>query len=294
MYDNICKYLAETYPQDMARWLLGEPLPLVQLEPKELALEPIRADSLILLQSSNLILHLEFQTRPDPEIPFRMLDYWTRAQRKFPTRQIKQIVIYLTPSESSLVYQNYYQATKTRHEFELIRLWETEPRTLLQNAGTIPFAVLAEAIDKKKVLQEVANRIESLSNQQARRDIAAASYVLAGLTMSDNIIKQILRSEMMRESVTFQAILQEGRQVGIQEGRQVGIQEGRQEGLQTGQIQGKREMLQRLLTRKFGTLPPQISIQVECLTMPQLEDLAEAILDMQSLTDLEQWCAGLG
>ncbi|APB33082.1 hypothetical protein GlitD10_0768 [Gloeomargarita lithophora Alchichica-D10] len=98
MYDNICKFLAATYPQDLAQWLLGEPIPFSQLQPSELALAPIHADSLILLQSQDLLLHLEFQTRPDPEIPFRMLDYWTRSHRKFPQHHIKQIVLYLKPT----------------------------------------------------------------------------------------------------------------------------------------------------------------------------------------------------
>ena len=74
MYDNTCKFLAETFPTDFATWLLGKPIPLTQLKPSELSLEPIRADSVIFLQSSAIILHIEFQTEPVEEIPFRMAD----------------------------------------------------------------------------------------------------------------------------------------------------------------------------------------------------------------------------
>ncbi len=45
MYDNICKYLAETYPEDIAKWLLGQPIPLVHLPTRELALEPKSVES---------------------------------------------------------------------------------------------------------------------------------------------------------------------------------------------------------------------------------------------------------
>jgi predicted transposase/invertase (TIGR01784 family) len=75
MYDNICKFLAETFSSDFASWLLGEAIELTELSPSELSLEPIRADSLILLQSEATVLHLEFQTEPSAKIPFRMLDY---------------------------------------------------------------------------------------------------------------------------------------------------------------------------------------------------------------------------
>ncbi|GBF80783.1 PEP-CTERM sorting domain-containing protein [Aphanothece sacrum] len=51
MYDNICKFIVEEFSIDIATWLLGEPVELVELSPKELSLEPIRADSLILRQS---------------------------------------------------------------------------------------------------------------------------------------------------------------------------------------------------------------------------------------------------
>jgi len=75
-YDKICKYLAEEYPTEFARWLLAEEITDIQVLKTELSVEPIRADSLTLLQTANQILHLEFQTLPasTPPLPFRMLD----------------------------------------------------------------------------------------------------------------------------------------------------------------------------------------------------------------------------
>jgi predicted transposase YdaD len=55
-YDNTCKFLAETFPSDFASWLLGKAIALTKLEPSELSLEPIRADSVIFLESSEVIL----------------------------------------------------------------------------------------------------------------------------------------------------------------------------------------------------------------------------------------------
>ena len=74
MFDNVRKFLAETFSADLAQWLLGKLIHLTEMSPSELSLEPIRADSLILLQSEGIVLHIEFQTQPDPSIPFRMLD----------------------------------------------------------------------------------------------------------------------------------------------------------------------------------------------------------------------------
>ncbi|HEY9300525.1 MAG TPA: hypothetical protein VIQ31_30010, partial [Phormidium sp.] len=61
-YDNACKYLAEKYPAEFARWLLSVNTTSVQVLKTELTLEPIRADSVTFLQTPNQILHIEFQT----------------------------------------------------------------------------------------------------------------------------------------------------------------------------------------------------------------------------------------
>ncbi|MDJ0677176.1 MAG: flagellar assembly protein H, partial [Calothrix sp. MO_167.B42] len=75
MFDNVCKFLAENFSSDFAGWLLGEPIGLTKLSPTELFVQPIRADALILLESEQTILHIEFQTQPDSEIPCPMADY---------------------------------------------------------------------------------------------------------------------------------------------------------------------------------------------------------------------------
>ena len=273
MFDNICKFLAETYSTDIASWLFGEPILLTKVQPQELAVEPIRADSLILLEAEGLLLHLEFQTKADPQIPFRMLDYWVRGKRRFPDKKMRQVVIYLKETSSDVVFQNKFEESTTHHEFEVIRLWEQPLANFLEFTGMLPFAILVNDGNKERLLQNIAQKIDKIPDQKTRQTIGSATYVLAGLVLEENIIKQILMRDIMRESVTYQAILREGRQ----EGRQ----EGRKEGLVT--------IVLRLLTHKFGTLPPKLHTRITRLHIPRLESLAEAILDFQSIADLELW-----
>ena len=218
MYDNICKFLAETFPADIATWLLGSPIALTQLNPKELSVEPIRADSLIFLQSQDLILHVEFQTQPKADLPFRMADYRLRAYRRFPEQQMHQVVVYLKPSQSPLVDQNCFEIRRLRHEFEIIRLWEQPVESFLEQPGLFPFAVLAQTQSPETTLRQVAQKIDEIPQQRTQAQISASTYVLAGLTLKQEFIQTILRRDIMRESVTYQAILQEGRQEGLQEG----------------------------------------------------------------------------
>ncbi len=107
-YDNTCKFLAENYPADFASWLLGAPVTVTLLDPTELSSEPIRADSLILLESDERILQMEFQTTPKPEVPFRMADYRLRIYRRSPDKRLLQFVIYLCPTQSPWVQQTQF------------------------------------------------------------------------------------------------------------------------------------------------------------------------------------------
>ncbi|MFM6816714.1 MAG: hypothetical protein ACKPKB_10945, partial [Dolichospermum sp.] len=84
-YDNICRYLTDTYPLSFVQWLIAEDIDEIEVLPTELPINPIRADALFRLPKLNRILHLEIQTTPksDTPMPVRMLDYWLRIYRKY-------------------------------------------------------------------------------------------------------------------------------------------------------------------------------------------------------------------
>jgi predicted transposase/invertase (TIGR01784 family) len=64
----------------------------------------------------------------------------------------------------------------------------------------------------------------------------ATTAVFAGLVMAPEMIKTILRSDIMKESAFYQEILQEGRLEGRLEGERKGRLEGEREGkLKVGQ-----------------------------------------------------------
>jgi predicted transposase YdaD len=72
-----------------------------------------------------------------------------------------------------------------------------------------------------------------------------------------------------------------------QEAKQEGRQEGRQEGEQRGKIMALREILYRQIARKFGGVPDSTSTKLEQLSLEQLGVVAEAIIDVSSLEELE-------
>jgi predicted transposase/invertase (TIGR01784 family) len=273
MYDNVCKFLAENYSRDFAQWLLGEPISFTQLSPSELSLEPIRADALILLESDQIILHLEFQTDPDPKMSFRMLDYRTRVYRRFPKKTMRQVVIYLKETSSPLVRENAFILPNTRHEYEVLRLWEIPAEKMLGLSGLLPLANLGKTPNRPEILRQVAAKIDNIEGRTEKSNLAAATAILAGLVLSKEIIGSLLREEIMRESVIYQDIRESGKAQGREEGR-------REEAV---------SLILRLLNRRLGEISSTLGQQIQELSLEQLETLGEALLDFTSLTDLTAW-----
>ena len=273
MFDNVCKFLAENFSRDFASWILGEPERLTILSPTELSLEPIRADALILLQSSEVVLHLEFQTSPDETMPFRMADYRLRVHRRYPNKNMRQVVIYLKSTGSDLVQQNVFSISGLRHEFEVMRLWEQPIADLLKFPGLLPLAVLGRSNDRTQTLQEISLVIDSIENRREQSNIAAATSILAGLVLKKEVIRTILREEIMQESVIYQDIVA------------TATAKGKAEGIKEGEV----SMILRLLKRRLGQVESEDENRLNQLSVKQLETLGEALLDFSNRDDLLTW-----
>ncbi len=267
MFDNVCKFLAENYSSDFAQWVFGEPKGLTVLSPTELSLEPIRADSLIMLQSEDVVLHLEFQTSPDAAIPFRMADYRLRVYRRYPNKDMRQIVIYLKETGSELVQQNSFTISGLRHEFEVIRLWEQPTTDFLQFPGLLPLAVLGQSDNRTQTLREVNSVISTIEDRREKSNVTAATSILAGLVLKKNVIRTILREEIMRESVIYQDI--------------------KEQGIKEGEV----SLVLRLLKKRIGEINAKDESRSTGLSVEQLEALGEALLDFSSSNDLSSWLA---
>lgn len=284
MFDNVCKFLVESFSADFASWLLGTPIVLTELSPSELSLEPIRADALILLASADVVLHIEFQTQPSSDIPFRMIDYRLRVYRRFPQKQMRQVVVYLCETQSTQVLQNRFSIPGTQHEFEVIRLWEQPAAMFLQNPGLFPFATLAQTDDRALMLQQVSQQIDQIADARVQRNVAASTAVLAGLVLERGLIQRVLRREIMKESVIYQ----EWRAEALAEGKAEGKAEGRAEGRAEG-MQRERNLVMRQLTRRLGNLPADLAQTIQDLPIDTVEAIGEALLDFSELNDLVRW-----
>lgn len=117
------------------------------------------------------------------------------------------------------------------------------------------------------MLRELARKVEEIRERRVQSNVAAASAILAGLLLEKAVIHQVLRSDIMHESVIYQEIEAEAR----------------------GEARGKLNLVLRLLTRRIGTLAPETEVQIRRLSLGKLEELSEALLNFSSSTDFEEW-----
>ncbi|HIK13099.1 MAG TPA: Rpn family recombination-promoting nuclease/putative transposase, partial [Oscillatoriaceae cyanobacterium M33_DOE_052] len=189
-YDNLCKYLAEKYPEQIASWALKQPITTpVEVLKTELTLEPIRADSVIFLKSDREILHLEFQVRvpQDRPMPLRMLNYSVRLQWQYGL-PVRQVLIWLVPTSNQAVFETEFRTEFTRHRYQVIRLWEESPEPLLGNSALLPLAVLCATENPTELLSQVAQEVNKIESTDLRQEIAACTQILAGLRFDKQLI----------------------------------------------------------------------------------------------------------
>lgn len=272
LLQSFCRRLAEIFPEDFASWLLGYRVPLTELSPTELLIEPIRVDRVILLQGQNEIVHIEFQTTPKDDVPMRLVDYRLRLHRKFPDKTIHQVVIYLRKTTSERVYQNYFEIAGMYAEFNVIRIWEVPAEELMAFPGLLPFVGLSRSNNPIQTLRRAVREIQNIEDDSQQHEAMAATYVLSGLKFEAAALSQVIRKDIMCESVTYQLILEEGRE----EGRELALQR-------------ERSLLLRLLTKKVGALDEPMRDRISSLSIEQLEALGEALLDFTAVADLEAW-----
>ncbi len=66
-------------------------------------------------------------------------------------------------------------------------------------------------------------------------------------------------------------------------------QDIKEEGKEEGREVEARSLILRQLTRRVGELPQPIRQRVETLSLEQLENLGEALLDFSSMVNLQAW-----
>ncbi|MCX5958781.1 MAG: DUF2887 domain-containing protein [Cyanobacteria bacterium] len=146
-------------------------------------------------------------------------------------------------------------------------------------------ALLTLPVQKEPALGPCAQRILALRPDLIELIVPILSERFQGLSPPQIMATLGISKDFWRHTRAFQDILAEGRQEGVELGRQEGVELGHKEGR-------RREasvLASRLLERRCGSIDASTGSRIEALSLPQLEDLALALLDFRSAEDLQTW-----
>jgi hypothetical protein len=184
------------------------------------------------------ITDLNFQAGRAADLAARVLLYNVLLHHRFGV-PVHSVVVLLRPAadDSNLTgkvrYQAFPRRGKLHFSFEVVRLWQVPARRLLRGGlGTLPLATLCRmpaGATLEDALARVIRRIDERLSQEAPPEESArllsAAFVLTGLRVPRETAGQLFQGvRSMRESDTYQAILEEGR---VEEARKILLRLGR-------------------------------------------------------------------
>ena len=249
-------------------------------------------------QESFFLIHLEHQAQPQAEYARRMFRYFSGLHEKYnlPVYPIALFSYTYPLSLEPKVYQvEFPNKIVLQFDYDVIQLNQLNWRDFLQQENPVAAALMAkmriDKRDRRRVKYECLRLLATLKLNPAKMRLIAGfvdTYLRLNAAEEKLFKADITQLEPEKQEVVMEIVtswMEEGIQQGIQQGIHQGIQLGIQQGIQ----QGEKTIIQRLLERRIGAIAPELQAQINQLSSPQLELLAEALLDFASAGDLAAW-----
>jgi|SRR5579884_1613583 len=290
-FDATLKELVQAHAADWLAMLDLPPSGPIEILTPDLS--TLTAFTDIVLRTGDSLVHLDFQSGPDPTLPRRVLLYNVLLHDGYGL-PVHSLVILLRPRADrgdltgSLSYAARPERGHLDFAFEVLRLWQVPVERLLTSGlGTLPLAVLGQMPAGRiadealpEVIARLVQRIEGEAPPEQGPILLTASFVLTGLRVSRQRVLELFQGvRKMRESTAYQAILDEGRAEGEIKGRAEGEIKGRAE--------EARRLLLRLGRKHLGEPGEAVEAAVHAITdVEHLELLAERTTEVASWQDL--------
>jgi len=241
-------------------------------------------------QESYFLVHLEHQAQAQTNFPRRMFRYFSCLYEK---HNLPVYPIALFSSNYPLApAPNYHQVAfpnqvVLQFNYSVIQLNQLNWRDFLQQENPAAVALMAkmkiEPQDRRRVKYECLRLLATLKLNPAKMKLISG-FVDTYLRLNaeeERLFKADIAAMNPENQEVVMQIVTSWMEEGIQQGLQQGIQQGQQ------------AIIQRLLLKRIGNIRPELQAKISQLSLSQLEELAEAILDFSSPADLVTWLQGI-
>ncbi len=223
-YDPTLKALVETEPESWPIFF-GQPKAPTAVIDADIATVSGAADKVLRVWADPpYLLHLEFVAGHDAaSLPSMMLVRHGLLEHRHDLR-VRSGVVLLRPEADSPQLTGLYQRDFPGEEaylifrYRVVRVWQLPPQALLSGGlGLLPLAVISAVTEAELpgIIKQIEQRLTSRRGRKLTPVVWGAAYILLGLRYSPALATQLFRGVLsMKESSTYQAILEEGRTEG--------------------------------------------------------------------------------
>ena len=175
-------------------------------------------------QGGERIVLIEFQTRWEPELPLRVLEYTVRFKLKYRLPVLPVVILFKEHRGAREIYEDEL----IRFRFRLVKLWEMDGGELLEKGDVrlLPLLPLTRC-GREEVLEADKRIYNSDLERSIKSDLLTALAIFAGLK-SEELMRELFqrRRDIMIESPAYELIKREGFEEGMREGMKEGMQRG--------------------------------------------------------------------
>jgi hypothetical protein len=280
-YDPTLKTLVEIEPQS---WpvLLGYAKAPTEAIDADIAMVSGAADKVLRVAGDPAyLLHLEFVSGHDSAtLPGTLLMRNGLLGYRHELL-VRSAAVLLRPESDSPRLTGFYEQSfpdeeaYLRFRYAVVRVWQLAPEPLLSSGlALLPLAPISAVTEAELpgIIKRMEQRLSSRRGRKQARHVWGAAYILLGLRYSPDLAAQLFRGVMsMKESSTYQSILEEGRQ------------EGRGEGA----VVEAKKVLRFLGDDAFGVPDAQTAAAIEQINdLTQLENLLRRVHSVSSWQEL--------
>ncbi len=246
-----------------------------------------------------ILIHLEVEANRPKTLPNRMFEYYglLRALRQKP---VLPLALVLQKNVGGLLWQTHQETLLGRIIVEFhygqVGLFDLDSFAYLKPDNPISSALAtlmkAKPTEKPRIKLDALNTI--VKSTLTHGDKLFLMNVMQTYLPTEKLAgsgENVMEAIQVIEGTWLSKETKKAIKEGLQQGLQQGLEQGMQQGMQQGELKGKKEMLMRLLQKKFGPLPALIETRLEMIHDPALLDqLSEQVVFAQSLAEM-QWPA---
>jgi hypothetical protein len=272
--DNALKHLAELSPQD---WVVrgGWSAAPASLIDADIATVSGAADKVIRVAGPpHWLLAVDFHSGHDIVAKLPDLLLYNSSLFRRHGLGVRSLLVLLHRGADSPRLTGLYERGFPSEPFDvalryrIVRVWEVPAQQWLSGGlGSVPLAPLGDVRprDLPAVIAQMKQRLDSTVPPRERAQLWSAAYILMGLRYEQGLIQKLLQGVVtMKESVTYQAILNEGAAIGEAKGEA------------KGEAREARKMLLLLGRDQFG--PPPVNVQATLDALADVNRLEELTL----------------